>query len=205
MGKGMQSGFGPGSVRIWGEFEDRAIDAIGVGGIVIALKIAGSVEKESGLGISAILFASEVVQDGVGPRSAGSGREFKNHAILVAATVLRGAVKVSGGVDHERRNWVNAIRSGETVNHGFAPSAAGGRHEFKNRAYAVQAARDGGAVEIAGSVENQSCLRTVSVRNAHEAVDDRFSPGAVRVRRHFEDAAIANGSALPGGAVDISG
>src|SRR5579863_6891029 len=131
-----------------------------------------------------------------------SSRDFEDQTSVVDAASQRCAVQVAGGIADQAAYGAAAGASAvEGVKNSFLPAMRCVR-ELEDGSKG-DAAFIGGAVEMAGGVQNGRVPRGGSVCTTGEVVQNRFLPALVWLLREFEYVAGAERTAIHGGAVEI--
>src|ERR1700685_140782 len=151
----------------------------GGGGVEIPL----GVENRGAFRGLTVCPAAEVVQDGLRPASAGSGRDFEDGAGAIARARNAGAVEMPFGIENQvTAGFADPGAAEERIKYVLGPPAAGGWRKFIGIAAVIAAAEFGCAEEIAGSVKNQSGHRKNGVAGRTEVVENGFGVLRVGVR-----------------------
>src|ERR1019366_773466 len=123
-----------------------------------AVEIAGGIEDQPGGGISPVrAVAVEVMQHLLRPGSARRGRQLEHRPGAVSAARDSRTVEIASSIEDQASLGITPVRTiAETMQHLLRPSSARYGHQLEHRPGAVSAAYAGGAVEIAGGIENQA-------------------------------------------------
>src|SRR5580704_2442571 len=177
------------------DFEDRSIaqrPTIKSGSIDVSSRI----QDQSRYRILTVRRSSEAVQQGEFARPV----KFEDRSKATRrAAVFSGAVAVARGVSDQTCIRIFAVRCPREA---VEQSEFAGFIEFENGSKATRrAAVDGGSVEVANRVSDQTRLRIFSVRRSGKAVPHSFFP--LRVELEYGSVA-ARGSAVASRAIAVA-
>jgi hypothetical protein len=103
-------------------------------------------------------------------------------------------------------DWLHLFHeaAGEAMEHGLRPAPTPIGFQLEGRPPPVYAAIDGGAVEIAGAIEDEAAVGVGPIAPIAEAVQYGFCPAATPVRLQLEDRPEAMNATADGRAVEIA-
>src|SRR5271169_5208320 len=116
------------------------------------------------------------------------------------------AVDIAGGVEDQAGCGLVRIRAvAEVMQHLRRPAPARGRYELEHRSPIKRAAKSGRAVEIAGSIEDQTGSRGTVVCVDAEPYQHLLRPAPATRGRQLEHHPVVDATAPKGRAVEIAG
>src|ERR1700733_1450053 len=136
--------------------------------------------------------------------------DLEHRPFVKLATARRGAEKITGRVEQQRRVGKIAVGAvvAEIMQNGFAPTSTGSRSQLERRAVATGAAAYRYSVHIACGVEDQCARRANSIHSRLvEVMQNLLLPLAAGNRHQLEDNAavdVAVAAAAAGSAVEIA-
>src|SRR5450631_2397920 len=181
----------------------RICASVGCGPVEVPQSIKRHTPKGAGA-VDAI--GAEAVQNGLGPVTITPGRQLVHYTNPIRPAVGCRAVKVASRVENHSgvgRESVSTVRV-EAMEHLLRPPAHGGC-KFEHRPLVVGAAKCGGAVKIAGGVNDQVGFGRRPVRAIdNDVVNNRLRPPCGR-RTQLEHGSSPASTAGRCGAVQVSG
>jgi hypothetical protein len=117
----MQNNFGPSAIAI--SFEAENHTTVGRSPYQSgAVNIPRTIQRHSAFGTIAIAAARETVQNGFLPLSMRLRRKLKNQAVVVSASVNRGAIQVACGIGDHCIQEISVGKFVELMNQSFGRS-----------------------------------------------------------------------------------
>ena len=105
---------------------------------------------------------------------------MENYAVLVGSAILSGAVKIAGGIDHERADSRHpAVGIIEVVYRGLSPNPAANWHRLEHGTVPFE----GSAIEVSGSIEREVGVgKLLAALWAPKTIKYRLAPCPARLR-----------------------
>src|SRR3984957_5149312 len=146
-------------------------------------KVPLAVENRGALRGLTVRAAAEVVQDGLRPASAGSGRDFEDGAGAIAPARNAGAVEIPRSVENQvAAGFADPGAAEERIKNVLGPATAGGWRKFIRIAAVINAAEFCCTEEISGSVKNHPGHGKNGVARRTKVVENGFGVLRVGVR-----------------------
>ena len=147
------------------DLEDDAIP-ISAAATGRAVEIAAGIQYHAPKGA----VAGSAAESGEGP-TASRGREPED----LHVGERQGAVEIAGGIHGQTCGGAGV--GGKAVEHGEVPSTAGGAELIRSAAV-LKSIHGGGAVEIAGLIEDESAVGNAAIVKVGEGVQNALGPAA---------------------------